>query len=167
MQSAGLSYPATPMRLLSLFALGAVLLSGCSSSLFDRDGRSDRNRRSYPASARVDNRGGEALYRMCHDGNDNRTVRNRDVQRHLDHGDRFGYCRSDRRDTRQADRRDRDDDRYRDRYRSTRDYPRSARVRERGRTMYRMCHNGRTQTFNENAVRGHLNHGDRFGSCRR
>ncbi len=182
------------MRLLSLIALGAILLPGCSSVL-------DRYERSqYPASARVDTRGGEARYRICHDGRDTRTVRERDVRGHLDHGDRFGACsrqRDDRREDRRArrdrdrddddryerrdrdddryERRDRDDDRYddrddrryRDRYRNARDYPRSARVVERNRVRYRMCHNGRTRTFNESAVRGHLNHGDRFGACRR
>ena len=174
------------MRPLSLIALGAVLLAGCSSSILDRYERS----RGYPASARVDTRGGEDYYRICHDGRDTRTVRERDVRRHLDHGDRFGACasrRDDRNDrrTRRDDRRDRDDDRYerrdrdddryddrddrryRDRYRNARDYPRSARVVERNRVKYRMCHNGRTRTFNESAVRGHLGHGDRFGSCRR
>ena len=174
------------MRLLSLLALGAVFLAGCSSVL-DRYDRS----RSYPSSARVDTRGGEDYYRICHEKRDTRTVRERDVRRHLDHGDRFGACasrRNDRRDDRRArrnrdrdqdddryERRDRDDDRYedrddrryRDRYRGPRDYPRSARVVERNRVKYRMCHNGRTRTFNESAVRGHLNHGDRFGACRR
>lgn len=161
------------MRLFSLLALGAILFAGCSS-LYGNDNRSQRGR-SYPASARVDtNRGGEPRYRMCHERSRTQTVRERDVRRHLDHGDSFGACndrradrRDDRRDDRRADRRDRDDDRYRDRYRSVRDYPRSAQVRERGRVKYEMCHNGRTRAFNESAVRGHLNHGDRFGSCRR
>ena len=178
------------MRLISLLALGALLASGCST-LFGDDGRY-QSTRSYPSSARVDTRGGEARYRMCHAGDQTQTIRERDVRRHLDHGDRFGACNQrddrDRRASRDRDRRDRDrqardrrdrddDDRYerrdrddrrdQDRYRSVRDYPRSARVVERGRVTYEMCHKGRTRTFNESAVRGHLNHGDRFGACRR
>lgn len=50
--------------------------------------------------------------------------------------------------------------------RSSRAYPASARVNDRGRTAYLMCHKGdKTRAYRTNAVRGHLNHGDTFGSC--
>lgn len=51
--------------------------------------------------------------------------------------------------------------------RATRSYPAWARVTDRGRTAYVMCHKDRrTRTVRTNSVRGHLRHGDRFGSCR-
>ena len=94
------------------------MLTGCSSSLFDRVGNDRYERgRSYPASARVDTRNGEPRYRVCHDGRDTRTVRERDVESHLRHGDRFGACNDARRD-------DRRDDRYRS---GSSSYPRWAR----------------------------------------
>ena len=50
--------------------------------------------------------------------------------------------------------------------RSVRGYPDWARVNDRGRTAYLMCHKGKkTRAYRPNAVRGHLRHGDRFGSC--
>jgi hypothetical protein len=168
-------------RLLSLLTLGAVLLTGCATlDRYDRNDRNDRYERgprSYPRSARVESRGGEPYYRMCHNDRDTRTVRERDVRSHLRHGDDFGACRDDRYRDRDRDdrrgRRDRDDDRddrrYRDRYREgPRSYPRSARERTRnGQTRYRMCNNDRNdRTYPVSAVRAHLDHGDRFGSCR-
>ncbi len=57
-----------------------------------------------------------------------------------------------------------------DRYgRTGRAYPASARVESHdGQNRYVLCHKGKnTQTLPESAVRAHLNHGDRFGSCAR
>ena len=55
-----------------------------------------------------------------------------------------------------------------DRRASERSFPRSARVNDRGREAYRLCHKGnKTKIVRTNAVRGHLRHGDTFGSCRR
>ena len=51
--------------------------------------------------------------------------------------------------------------------RSGRSYPASARVdRQGGQDRYVICHKGDTKTLPQPAVRAHLNHGDRFGSCR-
>lgn len=50
--------------------------------------------------------------------------------------------------------------------RGSRAYPDWARVNDRGRTAYLMCHKGnKTRAYRTSAVRGHLSHGDRFGSC--
>lgn len=49
-------------------------------------------------------------------------------------------------------------------------YPASARVdsRDGGQERYVICHKGRnTRTLPAPAVEAHLNHGDRFGECRR
>ena len=52
---------------------------------------------------------------------------------------------------------------YRDRA-----YPASARVEGSGQDRYVVCHKGKkTQTLPRSAVRAHLDHGDRFGSCDR
>ena len=49
-----------------------------------------------------------------------------------------------------------------------RGYPASARADSQGgQERYYVCHNGRTRTLPEPAVRAHLNHGDRLGACRR
>lgn len=75
------------MRALSLVVLSAGLLAGCSSTRYGQ---------SYPASARVDNGGGQARYVICHKGRSTRTLPASAVDAHLDHGDRFGACRGDR-----------------------------------------------------------------------
>ncbi len=53
--------------------------------------------------------------------------------------------------------------------RQSRSYPASARVEsDGGQNRYVVCHKGKnTRTLPEPAVRAHLNHGDRFGSCDR
>ena len=67
------------------------------------------------------------------------------------------------RDWRNNDRRQ-NDRRYNDR--GNRAYPDWARVNDRGRTAYLMCHKGnKTRAYRTNAVRGHLGHGDSFGRC--
>ena len=50
---------------------------------------------------------------------------------------------------------------------SNRAYPASARVDSQGgQDRYRVCHRGNTMTLPESAVRAHLRHGDRIGTCR-
>ena len=85
------------MRVLSLLVLSAGLLVGCTNSRFDRYGR------DYPDSARVESRGGQDRYVICHKGTKTMTLPESAVRAHLNHDDRFGSC--DRRD------RDRRDDR--------------------------------------------------------
>ena len=88
------------MRAVLLVALSTGLMVGCTNSRYDRSGR------SYPASARVDSRGGQDRYVVCHKGKKTKTLPRSAVRAHLDHGDRFGSCRrSDRRDDRRDDRR--------------------------------------------------------------
>ena len=87
------------MRALALLTLSLGLLAGCSSTNYDRSGR------SYPASARVGGSGSQARYVVCHKGKDTKTLPQSAVRGHLNHGDRFGACRSDRRDDRRDDRR--------------------------------------------------------------
>ena len=97
------------MRAVFLLALSAGLMAGCTNSRYDRY---DRTGRSYPASARVESRGGQDRYQVCHKGKQTKTLPRSAVRAHLDHGDRFGSCR---RNDRRADReRDRRDDRRRD-----------------------------------------------------
>ena len=95
------------MRALLLVCLSAGLAVGCSSSRYDRYGR------SYPASARVDSRGGDGQdrYVVCHKGKNTLTLPQSAVRAHLRHGDDFGSCRrNDRRNDRHGRR---DDDRGR------------------------------------------------------
>ena len=97
------------MRALFLLVLSAGLMVGCTNSRYDRY---DRTGRAYPASARVDSRGGQARYVVCHKGKQTKTLPESAVRGHLNHGDRFGSCRrrgDDRRAGRRAD--DRRDDR--------------------------------------------------------
>jgi len=100
------------MRALFLLVLSTGLMVGCTTSRYDRYGR------SYPASARVDQRGGQDRYAVCHKGRNTLTLPQSAVRAHLNHGDRFGRCSSSRR---RADRRDRRDDRRDDRYERRRD----------------------------------------------
>lgn len=101
------------MRTLSLLALlaGLTVTAGCSSSNYDRWGR------SYPASARVDERGGQDRYAVCHKGRNTLTLPQPSVRAHLNHGDEFGPCARGRNDHRargdRNDRRDREDRRNR------------------------------------------------------
>ena len=88
------------MRSLFLLVLCAGFAVGCTNTRYDRY---DRSSRSYPASARVDSRGGQDRYVICHKGKNTRTLPAPAVRAHLNHGDRFGSC----------SRRDRD--RYEDR----------------------------------------------------
>ena len=97
------------MRAAFLVFLTAGLLVGCSSSRYDRYGR------SYPASARVGTTdGGQARYAICHKGKRTMTLPESAVRGHLRHGDYFGRCgdrRNDRRGDRRGQRGSRDDDR--------------------------------------------------------
>lgn len=119
------------LRPSTLLLLLVTALVGCNSLGYDdyqRSRRADSRgyntgrtaTRSYPDWARV-NRGGRTAYVVCHKGKSTKTVRTNGVRGHLNHGDRFGSCRSDRRarndrrgnrgygDQRRArDRRDRD-----------------------------------------------------------
>ena len=79
------------MRHVALLFVLAALAIGCSST--DRY----RTNRSYPASARVENGGGQDRYVVCHKGKNTRTLPEAAVRAHLNHGDLFGACRSDRR----------------------------------------------------------------------
>lgn len=81
------------MRPAALVLLLAALTVGCSST--DRY----RTSQSYPASARVGDGsgGGQARYVICHKGKHTRTLPEAAVRAHLNHGDRFGACRGDRR----------------------------------------------------------------------
>ena len=87
------------MRAFFLVALSAGLAVGCSSSRYDRYGR------SYPGSARADSRGGQERYVICHKDKNTLTLPSSAVDAHLRHGDDFGSC----------DRRGRDDRRGNDR----------------------------------------------------
>ena len=94
------------MRAAFLVVLMTGLTVGCTSSRYDRY---DRSGRAYPASARVESRGGQTRYVICHKNKNTRTLPESAVRAHLDHGDRFGACgRNGRRD---RDARGRDDDR--------------------------------------------------------
>ena len=110
----------------SLLLLLVALLAGCNSLGYDTNRRSNRGysqrttsaqrvaERAYPSWARVNDRGRTA-YLMCHKNKKTQTVRTSAVRGHLNHGDDFGTCRSDRRD--RYDRRDRRDSRdYRGTY---------------------------------------------------
>lgn len=112
------------MRAFSLFVLlaGLTVSAGCSSTDYDRWGRSS------PSSSRAESHRGGDRYVVCHRGR-SQTVNRSAVRAHLNHGDRLGSCdRSDRRDRRydrrsdnwwdrwvRGDRRDRDDRYDRDR----------------------------------------------------
>lgn len=97
------------MRAFLLVVLSAGLAVGCTSSRYDRYGR------SYPASARAGSQGGQERYVICHKDRNTLTLPQSAVRAHLRHGDDFGACRrGDRRDDR-YDRRDRRDDRRDDR----------------------------------------------------
>jgi len=108
------------MRAFLLLFLSAGLAVGCTSSRYDRYGR------SYPASARAGGQGGQERYVVCHKNRNTLTLPAPAVRAHLNHGDDFGSCnrrgrndrrvdrRGNRRDDR-AERRDHDDDRGRGR----------------------------------------------------
>lgn len=100
--------PMSTSRLLSLAVLGASLLAGCSSGSYrpgsyDRAGRTaDRTAgrtadRAYPASART-SENGQSRYVLCHNGR-TQTFPVAAVEAHVGHGDRFGACARDDRDT--------------------------------------------------------------------
>lgn len=93
------------MRPVALLFLFATLTVGCSSTRYDR---SDRSRRSYPASARVESRGGQDRYVICHKGKNTRTLPESAVRAHLNHGDEFGSCSRNDRDNRNRGDRNRD-----------------------------------------------------------
>ena len=79
------------LRVLPLL-LALAFATGCSSTRYDRSGR------SYPASARVSTQGGQARYVLCHKGKKTMTLPAAAVDAHRRHGDRFGACaRGDRR----------------------------------------------------------------------
>lgn len=77
------------MRGVLLVFLSAGLVVGCASNRYDRTGR------GYPADARAGG-GGPDRYYVCHNGK-TRTLPEPAVRAHLDHGDRLGRCRGDRR----------------------------------------------------------------------
>ena len=127
-----LPYPMKPTTLLLLLV---TMLVGCNSLGYDdyrrsrrADSRGYNNRtaaeRAYPNGARVNDRGRTA-YVLCHKNRSSKTVRTPAVRGHLNHGDTFGSCRSDRRARqdrrgrrgydRNDRRRDRREDRRRDR----------------------------------------------------
>jgi len=98
-------------RAVALAVLSVGLLAGCSST-------QQRSGRAYPASARVESRGGQSRYVVCHKDRQTKTLPESAVRGHLRHGDRLGACRRDRGDRQEArgrnDRRDRNDRRGRD-----------------------------------------------------
>lgn len=93
------------MRAFFLIVLSAGLAVGCTSSRYDRYGR------SYPASARAGSQGGQERYVVCHKNRNTLTLPESAVRAHLRHGDDFGSCRRGDRRYDREDRRDRRDDR--------------------------------------------------------
>ncbi len=75
------------MRFLSFALVGLTLLAGCSTGrdVYNRSGRSGTYSRSYPASART-TQGGQARYRVCHNGRNALTLPEAAVDAHLRHG---------------------------------------------------------------------------------